>query len=63
MNDKTETVTEVVPRCLQCNEPIKSAVTREITQRDNRSPRGIRIKRYNFCSDKCGAHYQMGCEG
>lgn len=64
-SNKSESTKNVVshPRCPQCGKPIETPVSREITQRDNRSSRGIRTNRYNFCSVQCGSHYQMGCEG
>jgi len=54
---------KAVKTCPQCGKPIENPVPRKIIQRDNRSPRGIRESMIEFCSDRCGGHYQMGCEG
>jgi len=50
-------------KCPQCGKPITTPVQRKITQRDNRAYKGIRTNTITFCSEICGAHYQMGCEG
>lgn len=49
--------------CPQYGKPIETPVPRKIIQRDNRAPRGIRENVIEFCSDRCGGYYQMGCEG
>ena len=61
MTEQTQT-----PKCPQCGQPMTTPVTRTIYRRD-RDP--YTRKAYNrrsdmqFCSEKCGGHYQMGCEG
>lgn len=50
-------------KCPQCWKPIEKGFIREITQRDNRCFRGLRIENMTFCSPTCASHYQMGCEG
>ena len=54
-------------RCRYCGDMHADRSTmeqREIIQRDNRAPRGIKRSRIWFCKvKKCGGFYQMGCEG
>lgn len=66
MNDQTTPATPATPtvqKCRQCGKPITTPVQMKITQRDNRSYKGIRSDIYTFCSNQCGHHFQMGCEG
>lgn len=44
------------PKCPYCGKVIETPVQRNII---SRPPRG----RMTFCSQDCGAYYQMGCEG
>lgn len=48
--------TRLLPTCPQCGAEMPAPVTRRI--RENRQW----VDRV-FCSDRCGGHYQMGCEG
>ena len=62
MNDQT-----VPPqKCPQCGNPIVNQVTRRIFDRD-RDPvtrkAFVRQRDIQFCTDKCGGHYQMAHEG
>lgn len=62
MNEQTN----VAPKCPQCGKEMSSPVTRRIIFRDfNHVTRKqfVNEKDRQFCSETCGAHYQMGCEG
>jgi len=53
-------------KCPQCWKLIESPVLRTIIDRgwDSISRRQyVRERTMEFCSEKCGEHYQMGCEG
>lgn len=53
-------------KCPQCGKPMTAPVTRRIIDRGwNPAMRKqfVRQRDLQFCSDKCGGHYQMGCEG
>lgn len=50
-------------RCPQCGQPIEEPVTKTIVRRDRREPGGVKREEREFCSGRCGDHYQMGCEG
>lgn len=56
----------IKPSCSYCGQPMEVPVQRRIIDRgyDNLRQRQYVRERYmNFCSDKCGSNYQMGCEG
>ncbi|TPG08291.1 hypothetical protein EAH88_11700 [Rhodanobacter glycinis] len=61
MNDQTPTL-----KCPQCGQPMTVPVTARIIDR-SRDPvtrrAFVRQRDLQFCSQKCGGHYQMGCEG
>ena len=53
-------------KCPQCGQPMPEPVTRRIIDRGwNPATRKqfVRQRDVQFCSEKCGGHYQMGCEG
>lgn len=66
-NTPSTTEKKEILRCRYCGKEHTDSGTmeeREIIQRDNRAPRGIRRDRLLFCKGAhCGGNYQMGCEG
>ena len=53
-------------RCPQCSKPIETAVPRQIIDRgwnEHLRKQYVRTRTLEFCSETCGGHYQMGCEG
>lgn len=58
--------TEPMQKCPQCGQPMETPVTARIIDR-SRDPvtrkAFVRQRDIQFCSPKCGGHYQMGCEG
>lgn len=62
----TEPQAEKKPPCPYCGKPMETPVTRRIIDRgwDNvRRKQYVRTRDMEFCSDRCGSSYQMGCEG
>lgn len=54
------------PKCPQCGKEMSAPVTRRIIDRGwnpHTRKQFVRQQDRKFCSDICGAHYQMGCEG
>jgi hypothetical protein len=52
--------------CPYCRKPIEVGVTRRIIDRawnDVAQKQYVRTRSMIFCSETCGRHYQMGCEG
>jgi ribosomal protein L24E len=45
-----------ITECPYCGKPIETPVRRRIFARPDRGT-------MTFCSEDCGAYYQMGCEG
>ena len=58
---------DTVTQCRQCGIGLtdENRTTREIvdTVRASRGRAALRRTSRVFCSTRCGAHYQMGCEG
>lgn len=57
---------ESAMNCPQCGKPIEKPVSKKIIYqtRDPGARRNrVAEKTMEFCSDTCGSHYQMGCEG
>ncbi|MGP1666247.1 MAG: hypothetical protein ACTS5I_10140 [Rhodanobacter sp.] len=57
---------ELSEKCRYCGKPMESPVSMSIIDRGwNPSTRKqyVRTQSLKFCDDKCGSHYQMGCEG
>jgi endogenous inhibitor of DNA gyrase (YacG/DUF329 family) len=53
-------------KCPQCGKVMESPVPRKIIAIDFdpvRRKKFVGEKMKNFCSQECGAYYQMGCEG
>lgn len=53
-------------KCPQCSQPIEAVHNQQIMYRgrDRITGRQCLVKAImQFCSPKCGGHYQMGCEG
>ena len=52
-------------KCPQCGREIKEVFNRKIIDRarNDFGKAYVRTTPMEFCSPRCGAHYQMGCEG
>jgi len=64
MTDRNDEPT--APKCPQCGKTMESKVSRRIIDRGwNPVTRKqyVRQRDVEFCSETCGGHYQMGCEG
>lgn len=57
--------TAVGTNCPQCGKPIETLHERVIIRGDTHPEnlRGIARETRTFCSDQCGAHFQMAMEG